>query len=84
MDNPLQAGNEPVLVELIAGKSIWWCACGKSASQPFCDGSHKGTTSIMPLLFTPDKDESVNLCTCKKTKNPPYCDGSHLTLENNK
>lgn len=84
MDNPIQAGKEPVLVELKAGESIWWCACGRSDSQPFCDGSHKGTTSITPLLFTPEKDESANLCTCKMTKNPPYCDGSHLTLEKNK
>lgn len=81
MDKPQHAGKEPILVELKAGESIWWCACGKSASQPFCDGSHKGTTEIMPLLFTPDKDGTAALCTCKMTKTPPYCDGSHLTLK---
>ncbi len=84
MEKPTQAGNEPVLVELEAGKSIWWCACGKSKIQPFCDGSHKGTSTIAPLLFTPEKDESAYLCTCKLTKTPPYCDGSHLTIESNK
>lgn len=81
MDKPQNGGKEPILVELKAGESIWWCACGKSASQPFCDGSHKGTTDIIPLLFTPDTDGVAALCTCKMTKTPPYCDGSHLTLK---
>jgi len=81
MEKPVIGGKEPVLVELKAGESKYWCACGKSASQPFCDGSHKGTTDLLPLLFTPEKDGVAALCTCKRTKNPPYCDGSHLTLE---
>ena len=81
MDKPRNAGKEPILVELKAGEDIWWCACGKSASQPFCDGSHKGTTDIGPLLFTPENDGVAALCTCKMTKTPPYCDGSHLTLK---
>ncbi|WP_312651282.1 CDGSH iron-sulfur domain-containing protein [Proteiniclasticum sp.] len=81
MDKPQQAGNKPILVELKAGQELWWCACGKSASQPFCDGSHKGTTDITPLLFTHENDGVAALCTCKMTKTPPYCDGSHLTLK---
>lgn len=81
MDKPQNAGKEPILIELKAGEDIWWCACGKSASQPFCDGSHKGTTDIKPLLFTPENDGVAALCTCKMTKTPPYCDGSHLSLK---
>lgn len=56
-----------------------WCACGRSASQPFCDESHKGT-SFTPLAFTAEKDETAYLCACKHTKNPPFCDGTHKSL----
>ncbi|MFA6856872.1 MAG: CDGSH iron-sulfur domain-containing protein [Treponema sp.] len=71
----------PYTVEVEAGKTYYWCACGRSASQPFCDGSHKGT-SFTPVKFTPEKTETVHLCGCKRTKNPPFCDGSHHSLEN--
>ena len=66
----------PCCVELEAGKRYFWCACGKSAREPFCDGSHKGT-GIIPLSFVADENQSVKLCGCQKTQNPPYCDGSH-------
>lgn len=69
----------PFEVSLEAGKSYYWCACGKSANQPFCDSSHKGS-SFVPLKFTAKATESVKLCGCKKTANPPYCDGSHKKL----
>lgn len=81
MDQPIKAGNGPILVEMTAGESRYWCACGRSATQPFCDGSHKGATDITPLLFTVEESGTKALCTCKQTKNPPYCDGTHLTLE---
>lgn len=81
MDQPIKAGNGPILVEMTAGESLYWCACGRSATQPFCDGSHKGATDITPLLFTVEENGTKALCTCKHTKNPPYCDGTHLTLE---
>ena len=79
MDQPQKAGSGPILIDMNAGETRYWCACGKSASQPFCDGSHKGTTDIIPLLFTVEESGKKALCNCKQTKTPPYCDGSHLT-----
>src|SRR5690606_23331646 len=66
--------------ELKAGKEYYWCACGRSRNQPFCDGSHEGT-EFTPLAFTPEEDGEAYLCRCKRTGNPPYCDGSHAGLE---
>jgi len=60
-------------------KEYWWCACGRSAGQPFCDGSHKGS-GIEPVAFKAAKDGKAWLCRCKRTKTPPYCDGSHKGL----
>jgi CDGSH iron-sulfur domain-containing protein 3 len=76
---PVIAKKGPFAVELEAGKNYHWCACGKSANQPFCDGAHKGS-GITPLFFTPEKEGTAHLCGCKHTKNPPYCDGSHHNL----
>lgn len=76
MDLPKRAGDVPVGVDLEKGKTYAWCACGRSANQPFCDGSHK-TTTITPVIFVPEESKNYHLCMCKQTKNPPYCDGSH-------
>jgi CDGSH-type Zn-finger protein len=73
------AGNRPIGVPAEAGQSYWWCACGRSAGQPFCDGSHKGT-GVAPLELRESEEKTVWLCTCKLTRNPPYCDGSHKHL----
>ena len=67
----------PVAVE--AGKSYFWCACGRSANQPFCDGSHKGT-GFSPVKYTPETDGKAFFCACKHTGTPPLCDGSHAKL----
>ncbi len=67
----------PIMVNLEAGKSYAWCACGKSKSQPFCDGSHSGT-GVTPLVFKAEKSEQKALCVCKNSKNKPWCDGSHM------
>ncbi len=67
----------PVAVE--AGKSYYWCACGKSASQPFCDGSHKGS-EFAPTKFTAEESKSVYFCGCKQSGNGALCDGSHAKL----
>lgn len=75
-EKPTMADNQPVPTDLEAGKAYFWCACGKSGSQPFCDGSHKGST-FTPMNFTAEKSGQAYLCMCKMTKNPPYCDGSH-------
>lgn len=80
MEKPNVAGRSPKMVELEAGKTHAWCACGRSSNQPWCDGSHKAT-SITPRVFTVDVAKTVALCMCKQTKNPPYCDGSHMGLE---
>jgi CDGSH-type Zn-finger protein len=79
MEKPVVAGKEPIAVDVKKGETYYWCSCGRSGKQPFCDGSHQGT-SFEPLAFTAEKDETVYLCTCKQTKNPPYCDGSHKNL----
>ena len=69
----------PYEVEVEAGRKYAWCACGRSASQPFCDGSHK-ETGLTPRIFTAEKSETVYLCGCKHTASPPMCDGTHNTL----
>lgn len=71
--------NKPLLVELEAGREYRWCACGRSAKQPFCDGSHRGS-GIEPLRFEAPGSGEVLLCVCKKTRSPPWCDGSHNEL----
>ncbi len=67
----------PVAVE--AGKTYYWCACGRSAKQPFCDGSHKAT-SITPVAYTADKTATAYFCGCKASHKEPLCDGSHKAL----
>ncbi len=69
----------PYAVEVEQGKRYFWCTCGRSANQPFCDGSHKGT-DFKPLSFTAEESKKVFLCGCKHTKNPPFCDGTHAKL----
>jgi CDGSH-type Zn-finger protein len=64
------------------GKTYHWCACGLSANQPFCDGSHKGT-EFSPMQYTASDDKTVGFCGCKYSKNKPLCDGSHKLLETN-
>lgn len=76
---PVPAQLGPYMVELEEGRRYAWCRCGRSARQPFCDGSHKDT-GIEPLIFTAARTESANLCGCKDTGDPPFCDGSHNLL----
>jgi quercetin dioxygenase-like cupin family protein/CDGSH-type Zn-finger protein len=80
MSTPVVARPKPCLVSLKAGRTYFWCACGRSAKQPFCDGSHKGT-DFQPLQFTASAgSEEALLCGCKHTGTPPYCDGAHTNL----
>jgi CDGSH-type Zn-finger protein len=76
MDKPVRAGDSPIRVEVDAGKSYFWCTCGQSSKQPFCDGSHKDT-SFTPMKWTAEEDGPKFFFTCKATKNQPFCDGSH-------
>ncbi|NIB40748.1 CDGSH iron-sulfur domain-containing protein [Pseudomaricurvus alkylphenolicus] len=76
MNEPKRAADSPFAVEVEAGKSYFWCACGQSNKQPFCDGSHKGS-EFTPLKFDATESKKVFFCCCKATQNQPLCDGSH-------
>ena len=78
-DDPIPAQNGPYQVELEEGRAYFWCTCGRSERQPFCDGKHQGT-GIEPTRFVADQSGTFNLCGCKDTDEPPYCDGSHNML----
>lgn len=79
MDKPKCAEAVPIRLELEPG-TYYWCACGLSAKQPFCDGSHKGTR-FSPLKLELTEKKRLSLCQCKATGKPPYCDGSHAEIE---
>lgn len=79
MADPVVAARAPMGVDLEAGKTYYWCSCGKSANQPFCDGSHKGS-EFTPRAYTPTATGKAYLCACKHTHNAPLCDGSHKAL----
>ena len=76
---PLSPQKSPYRIDVEADKSYWWCACGKSAKQPFCDGSHKGS-GFAPIEFKPDAAATISFCGCKHSAKAPRCDGSHKAL----
>lgn len=79
MTAPKIAQTAPYPVDVEAGKSYFWCSCGQSANQPFCDGSHKGS-DFTPVKYTAEKDGKAFFCGCKATAKAPMCDGSHSKL----
>ena len=79
MEQPKIAQKAPYAVEVEEGKTYYWCACGKSSKQPFCDGSHAGS-SFTPVAYTAEKSGTVHFCGCKHSKNAPLCDGSHHNI----
>ena len=79
MAEPVIAQKEPISVDVKAGKSYWWCSCGQSNKQPFCDGSHKDT-EFEPMEYEATKDTTVWFCACKKSDKQPMCDGTHNKL----
>ena len=76
MSKPTRASDTPYPIETEAGKTYFWCACGRSKKQPFCDGSHKGT-DFSPVKYIATESNVVFFCGCKSTANKPLCDGSH-------
>jgi len=79
MPAPKIAQKAPFPVDVEAGKSYFWCSCGQSANQPFCDGSHKDT-EFAPVKYTAEDSKKVFFCGCKVSGNVPLCDGSHAKL----
>ncbi|MDZ7825993.1 MAG: CDGSH iron-sulfur domain-containing protein [Gammaproteobacteria bacterium] len=79
MSEPEIPQKAPYPVEVEAGKKYFWCACGRSDNQPFCDGSHAGT-DFTPLKFEPEKSTTVQFCGCKHSAKAPLCDGTHARL----
>lgn len=79
MTDPVVVSKTPYSTEVEAGKSYFWCACGRSKNQPFCDGSHKGT-GLAPVKYTAEKSRTVFFCGCKHSAKKPLCDGTHAKL----
>ena len=79
MTDPVIAQKAPMPVEVEAGKTYFWCACGKSSKQPFCNGAHKGS-GIAPVKFTAEADKKLFFCGCKASAKAPFCDGTHKDL----
>lgn len=79
MAEPVPAQKAPYKVAVEQGRTYWWCACGRSAKQPFCDGSHKGT-GLAPVKYEAAASRDQWFCGCKATKGQPLCDGSHKAL----
>ena len=80
MDKPNIAARAPIAIDVEAGKTYWWCSCGRSANQPFCDGSHKGS-AFAPVEYKATESTRKWFCACKHTGGKPFCDGSHARLD---
>jgi len=78
MDQPIPADTKPAVLELEPG-TYWWCRCGRSAKQPWCDGSHK-VTGLEPVEVVIEERKSYALCMCKQSGNGAFCDGTHKKL----
>jgi CDGSH iron-sulfur domain-containing protein 3 len=77
MANPIRASDTPYPVTVEAGKEYWWCSCGQSKNQPYCDGSHKASGEFTPVKYTANESATVYFCGCKQSGKAPLCDGSH-------
>jgi CDGSH-type Zn-finger protein len=79
MSDPVCTQKKPYVVELEPNNEYWYCTCGRSADQPWCDGSHQGT-GFTPKSFTVDEKKKYGLCGCRHSSNQPFCDATHRTL----
>jgi len=79
MINPVVAQRFPYAIDVEAEKTYFWCACGKSSNQPFCDGSHAGS-SFLPIKYTAKEPGKVYFCGCKMSQKAPLCDGAHKNI----
>ena len=79
MSERVIAQKAPYKVSVEAGKTYYWCSCGRSQKQPFCDGAHKAV-GLQPTSFTADASKDVYLCGCKASAKEPFCDGTHKSL----
>ena len=79
MAEPVPAQKAPYMVKVEAGRKYFWCACGRSQKQPFCDGSHSGT-GITPVTYEAGESKDIWFCGCKSSANKPFCDGTHNSL----
>lgn len=75
-EKPFCPNRAPIPIKVEAGKEYYYCTCGKSKTQPFCDGAHQGT-NFKPLVYKAEKDGEVYFCNCKRSKKGPMCDGTH-------
>lgn len=80
MSTPDIPQKTPLPVDVEEGRKYFWCSCGKSDSQPFCDGSHQGT-EFLPLTYVAETTRTLYFCACKHTRGAPLCDGSHNSLD---
>tara|TARA_B100001123_G_C15135863_1_gene957359 strand:- start:327 stop:569 length:243 start_codon:yes stop_codon:yes gene_type:complete len=80
MDKPFVAQKSPYKVNVEKGKTYFWCSCGLSAKQPFCDSSHKKEGKFSPMEYTAKSNKIIFFCGCKITNHPPFCDNSHTKL----
>lgn len=79
MANPDIAQKAPYKIEIESGKTYFWCACGKSAKQPFCDGAHKGS-EFSPVKYEATESKTAFFCGCKRSAKSPMCDGTHSRI----
>lgn len=79
MEKPTIAQKSPIPIEVEAGKTYFWCSCGKSSKQPFCDGSHKDT-GFTPMAWKAEETARKFFCACKMSDKQPFCDGTHSKI----